>query len=157
MLNIADHKNFYLTLSAVLVGAAILCIIVFRFHEGIDFTGGTLWQMRISNDTPSVSDFETTIKSNLGIAEPKISFDSPNSSFLVRLPEISEADHQKFTSILKQKYPSFEELSFSSIGPSVSANLRKNAIIAMIMVLVGLSLYIAYPFRKVARPVSSWK
>src|SRR6185369_10598848 len=138
MLNIADHKNKYLILSAILVGAAIVCIVVFGFHEGIDFTGGTLWQMRISNNTPGVSDLETVVRSDLGIAEPKISFDGSSNSFIVRLPEVSESNHQKYSQLLKQKYPSFEELSFASIGPSVSANLRKNAIIAMIMVLVGI-------------------
>ena len=51
----------------------------------------------------------------------------------------------------------FEELSFESIGPSVGAELKKNALIAVVFVLVGISLYIAFAFRKVSRPIASWK
>ena len=48
-------------------------------------------------------------------------------------------------------------MSFQSISPSVGANLRNNSIIAIILVLVGISLYIAFAFRKASRPISSWK
>jgi preprotein translocase subunit SecF len=49
------------------------------------------------------------------------------------------------------------ELSFQSIGPSVGAELKKNAILAVVFVLLGISIYIAFAFRKVSRPISSWK
>jgi preprotein translocase subunit SecF len=35
--------------------------------------------------------------------------------------------------------------------------LRNNSIIAIILVLIGISLYIAFAFRKASRPISSWK
>jgi preprotein translocase subunit SecF len=54
-------------------------------------------------------------------------------------------------------WPSFKELSFQSISASVGTNLRNNAIIAILLVLVGISLYIAFAFRKASRPISSWK
>jgi preprotein translocase subunit SecF len=58
---------------------------------------------------------------------------------------------------LKLEWPSAQELSFQSISPSVGANLRNDAIIAIILVLIGISLYIAFAFRKASRPISSWK
>jgi preprotein translocase subunit SecF len=75
----------------------------------------------------------------------------------VRFGSIDEATHQQYVSEMKQAWPTFQELSFQSISPSVGANLRNNSIIAIILVLIGISLYIAFAFRKAQRPISSWK
>ncbi|MBI4086139.1 MAG: protein translocase subunit SecF [Candidatus Liptonbacteria bacterium] len=157
MLNVIGHKNIFLTVSALLVGAAVLLVIVFGFRQGIDFSGGALWQFSVSGQKPSLNDLENIFKNDLGISEIHVAYDSANSSFLARLPILGEADHQKHLQILKEKLPSFEEMSFQSIGPSVGRELRNNALIALGLVLVGISFYIAFAFRKVYRPVSSWK
>src|SRR6185369_17009072 len=85
-----------------------------------------------------------------------LSIDS-NNAVMARLPDLGEASHQKLVAAMKAKYPGFQELSFQSIGPSVGATLRNKAFIALLLVVVGISLYIAYAFRKVYQPVSSWK
>jgi len=69
---------------------------------------------------------------------------------------LDEAQHRDYGEKLAIRFPEMEERSFQSIGPSVGAELRTNAMIAMVLVLLGISLYIAFAFRKVMRPVSSW-
>lgn len=165
MLNIIGHKNIFLSISAILVGAAVLLALIFGFRQGIDFKGGALWQFAISQGKPSLNDLENVFKTDLGISEIHIAHDPTNSSFLARLPILSEEDHQKYLRQLSEKFPSlvsnvepsFQELSFQSIGPSVGRELRNNALIALGLVIVGISIYIAIAFRKVYRPVSSWK
>lgn len=49
------------------------------------------------------------------------------------------------------------EKRFETIGPSVSAQLRGRAIRALIAVVTAVILYIAYSFRRVSRPIQSWK
>ena len=46
---------------------------------------------------------------------------------------------------------------FNSIGPSVGKELRTKSLYALIAVSIGIILFVAYAFRHVARPVSSWK
>ncbi len=157
MLNIIGHKNIFLTISAILVGAAVLSVIIFGFRQGIDFSGGTLWQFTISQQKPSLNDLENVFKTDLGISEIHIAYDPTNSSFLARLPIVGEENHQTYLKQLSDKFHSFQEMGFQSIGPSVGRELRNNALIALALVLVGISLYIAFAFRKVYRPVSSWK
>lgn len=155
-LNIVGHKKIYLTISALFVGASIVFIFLFGFKEGVDFAGGALWQFKIG-DRAASGEIETIFKEELGVSELRLNYDQENNAFFVRLPETAEPDHQKYLSVLKERLPSFEEQSFQSIGPSVGAELRNNAIWAMILVLLGISLYIAFAFRKASRPVSSWK
>ncbi len=49
------------------------------------------------------------------------------------------------------------ELRFESIGPTIGQELKNKAITAILAVLVAIVLYIAWAFRKVSEPVSSWK
>ncbi len=157
MFNIVGHKRIYFILSTVLVGAAILSMFFFGFREGVDFKGGALWQFKINDGSKSANDIENIFKADLLQPDVRVNFDSGNNVFLVRTGEISEPDHQKYLATIKNKLPQFEELSFQSIGPSVGAELRKNALIAIVLVLVGISLFITWAFRKTSRPVSSWK
>lgn len=167
-MNIVGHRKIYLTISAILVCASILAIAVFGFKESIDFTGGTLWQFSIRSQTDTAlartnmdvvttATIEEIFRADFAIPNVRVSSNPENNLFFVRTKEISEADHQKFLGVLKEKLPGFEELSFQSIGPSVGAELRRKAIWAIMLVLLGISLYIAFAFRRASRPVSSWK
>ncbi len=49
------------------------------------------------------------------------------------------------------------DLRFESIGPAIGGELRSKAYWAFLFVILGISLYIAFAFRKVSHPVSSWK
>ncbi|PIR04004.1 MAG: protein translocase subunit SecF [Candidatus Magasanikbacteria bacterium CG11_big_fil_rev_8_21_14_0_20_39_34] len=44
-----------------------------------------------------------------------------------------------------------------TIGPAISSHLRTRAVKAVIIVMVVIILYVAYAFRRVSKPVSSWK
>jgi len=156
-LNIVGHRKIYFTISAIIVGAALLAIAIFGFRQGIDFVGGTLWQFRISDSNPTVQEVERVFKEELGISEVRINYDEGNQVFLARLSEISEPEHRQFLTQLQEKFLSFGELGFQSIGPSVGKELRRNTIWAIIFVLLGISFYIAFAFRHSSRPVSSWK
>jgi preprotein translocase subunit SecF len=55
------------------------------------------------------------------------------------------------------KFGAVEELSFQTIGSAIGAELVNKALWALGVNLFAISLYVAYAFRKVSFPVSSWK
>ena len=157
MYNIVGHKKIWFIVSGILVGAALLAIGFYGFKQSPEFVGGSLWEFQVPVHQPSLSAVQNFFSQNLGVHGATITEDTTNQSFLARFNTVSEAVHQQYLTLVKAEWPSFTELSFSSIGPSVGAALRKNAIIAIILVLIGVSLYVAFAFRKASRPVSSWK
>lgn len=157
MLHVIQKRTIYLTISAIFVGAALVAIALFGFREGVDFSGGTLWQFKAIGGAENISSLTDLFQKDFKLADARLSFDETTGSFIARLPAISEADHQALLAAAKEKIGSFDELEFASIGPSVGADLKSKSILALIFVLVGISLYIAFAFRKVYRPVSSWK
>src|SRR3989344_4096368 len=56
---------------------------------------------------------------------------------------------------LGNRFPATIE-RFTEIGPTVGIELRNKSLIALSLVLVCILLYIAFAFRKVSQPVSSW-
>lgn len=157
MLNIVGRRKIWFTVSGILVGAAIVAMALFHFKLSAEFKGGTLWEFSLPGTSASLGDVQQFFTSDLKITNADISMESGNEAFMARFDAIGEADHQTDLAALKTQWPSFNELSFQSIGPSVGAALEKNVVIAILLVLIGISLYIAFAFRKASRPVSSWK
>ena len=50
-----------------------------------------------------------------------------------------------------------EEKSFQYIGPSIGQELKNKTEISVALALLAITIYIAFAFRKVSKPVSSWK
>jgi len=107
-------------------------------------------------DLNLVSDALKPLKLN----DLKISLLGSNGAVL-RFRETDEATHQNIVKILaaeaEKNKIQFEERRFSSIGPTIGAELKQKSIKAIIIVLLGISLYIAWAFRKVSQPISSWR
>lgn len=51
----------------------------------------------------------------------------------------------------------FTENRFESIGPVIGQELKSKAVVAITIALAVIILYIAYTFRKISKPVASWK
>src|SRR3989344_6981783 len=153
-MDIIGKKYIFLTVSALLVVAGVTTIGVFRFKEGIDFAGGTLWSLSFERTPP-----EETLRQffSSDLKHDAIITRESGGSFLLRFNTISEEDHQQYFIELKDKFGDVRELSFQSIGSSVGSELRRSAMKAIIFVLIAISAYIAFAFRKVSKPVSSWK
>ena len=157
-MNIIGHRKIFLSISGILVLAAVVSVLTFGFKPGIDFVGGTMWQIRLatSDKIQATSEIKDFFGKNLGVQNATV-FPSDNQSFIIRLDNISETEHQQYLSALQEKFGSIEEIRFEGIGPSIGKELRKRAFQAIALVLLGISLYIAFAFRKVSYPIKSWK
>jgi len=157
MFDLIKYKNLFIGFSLLMLVLAVVGIFTFGFREGIDFTGGTLWQMQFTGKVVSVSELENYVKTNFGVENVLVTAGSENGVMMVRTNELSEEQHQNYLAKMQQDFGAVEELRFESIGPTIGAELKSKAIWAFILVLFGISLYIAFAFRKVSYPVSSWK
>jgi len=154
-LNVIQYRKIYLSIAASFVILSWIAILVFGLKPGIDLSGGTEWQITFQNSNVSSQQVENTLALN-GLNEFTV-LNFGGGTFLIRSNQINAANHQKYFNALKDKLGDLREDNFSNIGPAVSKELAHKAFIAILLVLLGISLYIAYAFRKVSRPVSSWK
>ncbi len=155
-MNIIGNRKIFLSISGLFIIAAIVCVFAFGFRVGIDFTGGTLWQIRPVDKQLTTDNLNNFFEESLGVKNARI-FPATGESFLIRIGHISEEEHQSYLGTLENNFGSIEELRLEVIGPSIGKELRQRAIWAIILVLLGISLYIAFAFRKVSYPIKSWK
>lgn len=153
--DLIKNRNYFLGFGAFMVIASIVCIAVFGLRQGIDLKGGTQWRVAFEDTSITSEAVRAAIQPLTKEGESSVKQSEPGS-FILRLPSLSEERHGEFRGALG-KLGTYEEQSFSNIGPTIGAELRARAMKAIIVVLLGISLYIAYAFRKVSKPIASWK
>jgi preprotein translocase subunit SecF len=153
---IIKHKAIFLTISALLVAASITVIAIFGLKFGIDFKGGALMEVHYTAERPTLETATAAVKTvNLG---ETIVQESGAKDLIVKSRDLSDAEKTALVQALavSGKYP-LTETSFTSIGPSVGTELARKAVVSIILVIIAIILFIAFAFRKVSRPVASWK
>lgn len=154
---IIKYRRIFLSISAALVVLSIAALAIWGLRLGIDFKGGSLFEARFLAGRPDKS----VLAEALGPLDLGTVTIQPigEDSVLIRAKDIDEQKHQEVLKALKEKAPEqkLEEESFESIGPAIGQELKKRALWAIALVLIMIVLYIAYAFRKVSRPVSSWR
>lgn len=149
---VIKHKKIFVIISIILVCFSLASIFYFGLKFGIDFKGGALAEVTYSTDRPEQSNIEESL-TPLAFGEMLIQPTGTNG-YSIKTRSLNENERQALLSALG---PNAEEKSFTSIGPSVGVELARKAIISFILVSLGIIFFIAFSFRRVSKPVSSWK
>ena len=153
---IIKNKFVFISISAVLVATSIALVAIFGLKLGIDFKGGALTEVAYPNGRPAISEIQDNVRS-LGFGESVIQ-EAGENGVIIKSRDLSEAERLNLMKTLsKNGSVSVTEKTFTSIGPSVGAELARKSIVAIILVALAIILFIAFAFRKVSEPVSSWK
>lgn len=151
--NIVANRKIWYTFSALLLGSCLIFTAVVGFKFGIDFTGGSLLEVKFDQSV-STDQVRQALES-AGFTSVSLQ-ETDAQSMLLRTETIDETKHQELLASLKG-LSGAEELRFDSIGPVVGNELRRTATVGVVLTLVLIGLYVAWAFRKVSEPVSSWK
>jgi preprotein translocase subunit SecF len=154
MFIIRNRKIFY-SITGVLLALAVYFIWHDGLTFGIDFTGGSVVQVRFEEGRP---DQNRVIETVSGIVADSVSVRPVgDTEYSIRSQFIGEEEKSKILEALAfgGEYSPIEE-RFSAIGPSVGNELKRKAIVAIVIVIIAIILFIAFAFRKVSNPISSW-
>lgn len=153
-MSIISHKHIYLTVSGLLVLASLVAIGLWGLKLGIDFTGGSLLEVEFEKARPTVEAVRKMFES-VGLDSVLIQPTSERG-MIFRFRHIDEPIHQVLLSALAGVEP-LQEKRFDTIGPTIGKELKQRSIIALGLAIAAIILYIAWAFRRVSKPVSSWK
>lgn len=152
MLKIVQKSKIWFGAAIVLAIASIFALSVWRLNFGIDFTGGSLQELDFQSNRPSVVETQDKLKDlNLGslIVQPV-----GETGMILRFQNTDSNINNK---VREKLSTSSEELRFTSVGPSIGNELKRKTFYALVIAIIGILIYIAWAFRKVSRPVESWK
>ncbi len=153
---VIKYKNFFFLLSTILIVGSIISLVMYGLKLGTDFTGGSILEVTYSDVRPEVEVIrEALVPLNFGATVQL----AGEQDVIVRFKTLTEEEHQTVVKTLPsgvdQQAPT--EKRFSSIGPVLGKELARKGILAISLVVILIILFIAFAFRKVSRPVSSWK
>ncbi|MAF14360.1 MAG: protein translocase subunit SecF [Parcubacteria group bacterium] len=167
-----EKRKIWFSLSATLVVISTVVFLLFGLKLGIDFTGGSLMELEFFVTAPTnqkISEIFIPLEISQVTAQPV-----GDNSMILRFKDVDEDNHQKILAAINQELQPtnplednesgtafeekiFEEKRFDSIGPSIGQELRRKTVWAIIIVLAAIIVYVAWAFRKVSKPIASWK
>jgi len=216
-MEIIKNRKISFTISSILFSMSVVILLLFGLKPGIDFTGGSLMEVKFSHDRPEILEIQEML-STLDIGEVAIQ-PTGDDKMIMRMKFLSEDEHQEVLSKIRESFgaevqeieedlakaptdteileeevqieseadtkaleeslvfelpaseeapqevvaeesqvaPAVLEERFETIGPAISAHLRERSMYAAIAVVLAIILYIGYAFKRVSKPVQSWK
>ncbi len=157
MMRLIQQRKYFYAFSCTLVAASIVMLFVWGLRLGIDFRSGTLLEVSWSEGkVPDRSAIEASL-SKIPRVDSLVVQPSQNGHTLIRYAASDETINEAVMAELKKTDASVALVRSEFIGASVSEDIKKNAYTAVFLAIIGIMLYIAWAFRKVSRPVSSWQ
>ena len=156
MMDFVKTRKIFYVFSGIIIISSLLVIVIFGFKWGIDFTGGSLWEIEIPNLNTQTSQQILSFLNTQGIGQVTSQITS-DKSLILRFQNISEEKHQELLDSLKTQIISLEEKKFDSIGPAIGKELIKKSLWAVILVFAGILLYLTYAFRQASYNIPSYK
>jgi preprotein translocase subunit SecF len=152
MFNIVERRHWYFLISALLIIPGIVAMVLATVWYGspvklgIDFTGGTLWEMRF--DQPVQPGDVRQVFANNGLPAT-VQTTTDDQTIMVRTKEMQPSAKDQIAGALKDSVGAFDELRFEYVGPAVGAEVTRAAIVAVAVAALFILLFIIYAFRKV--------
>ncbi|PIF05438.1 MAG: protein translocase subunit SecDF [Draconibacterium sp.] len=162
-----DKRKIAYIISGTLITISIFSFITRGFNLGIDFQGGRTYTIRFDEDV-KVADIQNTLTNAFGSAPEVKTFGADNQVRIVtkyKIDDLSENVDNEVEETLfnglksggyignEVSYNDFIEnyrMSSQKVGPTISDDIKKDAIIAITFALIIIFLYIMIRF-------SNWK
>ncbi len=153
-MDIIGRRKIWFSIWAVFFTLGVLGIVFGGLKPGLDFTGGSFLEVSGINNVQKVKE---------SLSNAQIEFNSidksSNDSIKIKTKILNEETHKKILDQIKKANEDKEikEVRFETIGPTVSKEITKKAYLSIALASLMIILYVGWSFRKVSRPVASWK
>ncbi|MEK7182428.1 MAG: protein translocase subunit SecF [Patescibacteria group bacterium] len=153
---VIKYRKIFLSFTTILVVASFVLIFIWGLTPGIDFVGGSILEVSYPNGRPNMTEVQNRL-SNLPIGNYSIRPIGDNN-YVARTRFLNEDERVALVNSLSLNgSEKVVEERFNSVGPVIGEELKTKAYISIALVILMTILFIAFAFRKISKPVSSWK
>lgn len=146
---LGKRKTFYLISTVIIVIGFVVLLTQKTIPLGIDFSGGTELQLKFNNDV-EIGDLRNAMD-EAGFQGMEIKTMGSDRDVILRTPLQGEGTTvaDQIQTGIKSKLPdtSFEVLRSDKVGPKIGAELRRNALFAILFSLIAILIYLAFRFQ----------
>ena len=156
MFHIVENRKWYFLLSALVIVPGLIAMIYSLatfgtpFRLGIDFTGGTLWEVSFPQAVQPLEVREVFVQN--GYADTLVTNVGDAQTAEIRTKPLDEAARQKLLKAMQEKFGSVTEVQFSSVGPTIGAEVTQAASLAVVAMAFAILLFLILAFRRAPNP-----
>jgi preprotein translocase subunit SecF len=142
------HALVFNAISALTFFAAVFFLFYKGLHLSIEFTGGTIMEVKYSQ--PADLERIRGAISKLGFTESQVQSFGTAQDVLIRLPAQKGVDStqlsEKVLAGLKADDQNVQLQRVEFVGPQVGKELAQDGLLALAMVIIGIMIYLAFRF-----------
>ena len=148
--DIAGHRKIWFLISLVLIIPGFICMGMRGFNFGIDFTGGTIMDLRFEQPV-TLSDVRSSLAkydldgSTIQLAGAESGIES-SENVMIRTVDLEENQRKEVMASLTQDVGSYTVLREEKVGATIGGELITNAVLALVISWALIILYVAYRF-----------
>lgn len=150
---IIKYRKLFYAITILITVAAVVAVALWGLKPGIDFKGGSLLEVEYPEGRPEAELVQAEL-APLSLEETIRPIG--DTGYLLRMKELSEGERAEVIAELGA-HGKVEVKRFNSIGPTLGNEAARHSIYSIILVLIAIVLFITFTFRKVSKPVSSFK
>ena len=152
-MNIVKKRNWFFIFSLLIIIPGLISLSLWGLRLGIDFAGGTLWEIKFDQQEISSHAVFQYLKEQ----QEEISSvaQTNENSVLLRMKSADELKISEIKNKLNSKFGKTTDVRLQTVGPIVSAELTKKAVVAVLVSILAIVLYITWSFRQIPKPTSS--
>lgn len=149
MLNIVRRRYLFFSISLIVIIPGIIALIVWGLPLAIDFTGGSLLEIRFdSGAVPAGSDI-IALYEDLGYSDTLVQTTEGNA-LIIRSEHMTEAEQTDVVQAIEEQFNTTLTVNrFETVGPSVGQEVAQRAAGAVGLAAIGILIYITFAFRGV--------
>lgn len=144
-MNWMKFRSIYFAISAVFIFIGVFSLIKWGFNLGIDFTGGTVAEYKISGDVNQETLIENIQKNDIKVS----SVQKKDNIYTFNLSPLKSEQKEKLNNSIKLTYKDSEELRFETVGPIVGPELIKKTVYALLIASMLILFWVAYQFKSI--------
>lgn len=154
MFDIIGRRNIYFLISGLMILPGLIGLAIWGMKLGIDFTGGSLVEVRLGSNPASAQ--VRSVFVDAGLTDVSVitgsTTDALGKTYLIRTKTIDAGTKSDLLAKLGSAYGPLTEDRFESVGPVIGRETATNAFLAVIGASVLILLYLSYAFRQVPNP-----
>jgi preprotein translocase subunit SecF len=155
MLDIVGKRYWYFLISLIVIIPGVVSLILYGLPLAIDFTGGSLLEIQFPEAENLQPAEVKEIFGQFGFDDSIVQTSGEGQvqdTILVRTKSMDNPTKEKIEAALEDRYGSFVEQRFESVGPSVGTEVAQRASWAVVASAIAILAYIAFAFRHVPSP-----
>ncbi len=142
-IDVIGKRKIWYAVSVLILAAGLISLLLQGMNLGIDFIGGNRINVQFAQQV-EIADLRDALTEN-GLEGSKIQ-EMSDGSYLLKTSEMDQAKQDEVMADLESRFGEFEIVESGLVGPSVGAELKKNALISLALAVVLMIAYITYRF-----------